>query len=166
MTSYGFIDGMITRRPEQHFLDFVVDGRPLRDRIVGAEDLVTPLCRTWSADSVATALDELLGRSEPPEQRVEILVCGVCGDVDCNGVTARLTLTPSAVAWSDFCWETPAGTTPVEGLPPRMTFERSEYEAAFNGAFERLGAFPYDRLAHRGRRFLWPWQWGWRAPRP
>jgi hypothetical protein len=27
-----------------------------------------------------------------------------------------------------------------------------------------LQAMPYDELAHRGKRFLWPWEWGWRLP--
>ena len=32
-------------------------------------------------------------------------------------------------------------------------------------AYERIAAMPYDELDHRGRRFLWPWQWGWRMPK-
>ena len=53
----------------------------------------------------------------------------------------------------------------VEHLPERLTFDRSGYEAVFADAYEQVAAFAYDELAHHGRRFLWPWQWGWRVPR-
>lgn len=54
---------------------------------------------------------------------------------------------------------------PVEQLPERLTFDPSDYNAAFADAYERVAAFPYDQLAHHSRRFLRPWQSGWRVPR-
>jgi len=53
----------------------------------------------------------------------------------------------------------------VEHLTKPLSFDRALYQNAFADAFERLASFPYDDMAHRGRRFLWPWQWGWRLPR-
>jgi hypothetical protein len=38
------------------------------------------------------------------------------------------------------------------------------YEAVLAGAGARLGKMPYDELAHKGKRFLWPWQSGWKMP--
>jgi len=40
----------------------------------------------------------------------------------------------------------------------------TDFERVFSSAPERLSGMPYDELAHRGRGFLWPWQWGWRLP--
>jgi hypothetical protein len=170
VVSYDVIDGNITRHPQQHFLDLVVDGTSLRERVEGGHDMVTALCRTWDEALVTEAVEVLLGRRgtcETDAPRVELLVCKLCGDVGCGTLTARLTLTPSAVTWSNFLWEGSAtGAAPVEGISEPFVFERDEYEAAFVNATERVAAFPYDELAHRGRRFLWPWQWGWRLPGP
>jgi hypothetical protein len=48
----------------------------------------------------------------------------------------------------------------IAGAPERLTFDTQQYTAAFNDACDRTAEFPYDELAHHGRRFLWPWQWG------
>lgn len=168
--SCGFIDGNVTRNPEQHFLDFVLNGTSLRERVEGGDEKVTALCRTWSPDAVTEAIDSLLGRrasSEGHYSRAELLVCSVCGDSGCGALTARVTLTPSTVTWSDFRWE--YATTEwakADGISEPLVFDRHEYEEAFAGASERVASFPFDTLAHRGRRFSWPWQWGWRSRKP
>lgn len=180
VTSHEFIDGNVTRHPEQHFLDFVINGHSLRESIDGADGIVTPLCRAWVPASVAETVASLLRTTEGSGQageRVELLVCAVCGDVGCGAVTARVTVTPSVVTWSEFLWqdEVADGGTPgadsdgeanLVGLPPVLVFAHNQYTAAFDAAQERVAAFPYDELSHRGRRFLWPWQWGWRTPKP
>ena len=70
------------------------------------------------------------------------------------------------MSWSELQWEDcTRDPRPVEELDQPITFDRRQYEAAFVGAGERVAGFPYDELAHHGRRLLWPWQWGWRMPR-
>ena len=91
---HTFLDGNITRHPETHFLDFVVDGRSVREMVDGARCHVTELCRPWL-----------------------------------------------------------------------HAVDRAGYEAMLRSAFERVSTMPYDELEHRGRGFLWPWQWGWRMPK-
>src|SRR4051794_13003708 len=165
-TSYGAVDGDVTRHPQQHFLDFVLDGHSLRELAEGSQNLVTPLCSAWMASSVAESVEGLLGRSGQPD-RAELLVCEACGDLGCGGVTARLSMTSSTVTWSDLLREQAADEGwPLEGLPASVAFARDEYEAAFADAEGRVAASPRDELAHRGRRFLWPWQWGWLDPTP
>ena len=78
------IDGNVTRRPESHFLDLVVDGRSLRQvTATSGPDLVTELNRPW-LHGVPEAVDRLLGR-RPSEDlapgRVPLLVCQVDGDL-------------------------------------------------------------------------------------
>jgi hypothetical protein len=162
-------DGNITRHPESHFLDFVVNGRSPRSAAwTPGPDLVTELNRAW-LPSVPDAVDRLLGR-RPSEDlapgRVALLVCSVCGDLGCGQLTAALEIRDAEICWSDFRWEDGMSEPrPAEQLTQRLTFDRNSYEAAFADAYEQVAAFPYDELAHHGRRFLWPWQWGWKIPR-
>lgn len=162
------IDGNVTRHPESHFLDFVVDGESLSARMEASGDLVTPLNRAWLS-ATPEAIDELLGRRPSPGlgvSRVALLVCGDCGDLGCGAVTASLHVDADSVRWTDFLWEnTYSEPSPAVDAPKAITFRRGDYESALRGAYERLAALPYDELAHHGRRFLWPWQWGWRLPR-
>ncbi len=169
-------DGNVIRRPQSHFLDFVIDfvidGKSLRHLIEGADDdYVTKLNRPWLS-GVQSAVETLLGRQQQtdvprdfPAGRVMLLVCKVDGDIGCGAVTAQLDVTPTEVTWSELRWDDGYDEpTPVTPTIKGFTFDRRQYEAAFADAYERVAAFPYDKLAHQGRRFLWPWQWGWRLP--
>jgi len=168
VATFTFQDGNIGRHPESHFLDLLVDDRSLR-LMVGepAQDLVTELNRPWLPE-VQEAVDRLLGR-RPAEfvarGRVALLVCPVDGDIGCGQLTTALDVGAAEVTWSDFLWEGNSDASPVEHLTQPLHFDRAQYQAAFADAFERVAGFPYDEMAHRGRRFLWPWQWGWRLPR-
>lgn len=165
------MDGNITRHPETHFLDFVVDGRSIREMVDGGPGHVTELCRPW-LHAVPESVDRLLGRLGTdglPENRVALLVCGVCGDLGCGAVTARLNVSQDQVSWSEFLWGGGVGDpTSIDvghEVNGRFVFNRAGYEAMLTLAYERIAAMPYDELEHRGRRFLWPWQWGWRMPK-
>lgn len=58
------------------------------------------------------------------------------------------------VSWSNFSWEDGySDPRPVEHLHEPIVFARGQYETVFTGASERVDAFPYDELAHRGRQF-------------
>ena len=161
-------DGKVTRRPESHYLDFVVDGQPLVHQLPVARGMVTPLNRVW-LPSVESAILELLGQ-RPTDGlgagRVSLFVCGECGDLGCGAVTATLQVESDRITWSQFGWENnyePA--EPIENAPDFLSFAAPHYEAILAGAHERVAALPYDELAHHGRKFLWPWQWGWRLPK-
>lgn len=163
------IDGNVTRRPESHFLDLVVDGQSLRSITATAgPELVTELNRPW-LPGVPEALEKLLGRRSSDDLapgRVALLLCHVDGDLACGALTAALRVEDAEVSWSDFLWEDGIyDPRPVDQLDQSITFDRSQYEAAFVDADERVAGFPYDELARHGRRFLWPWQWGWKLPR-
>jgi hypothetical protein len=167
---YAMLDGKYLRRPESHFLDLVVDGTSVRDRVADSTDLVTVLNRAW-LPSAAEAIEVLQGLQPHPQldpDRVALLVCGVCGDLDCGALTVRLDVTASEVRWSDWRWmdhqgerdaELPSG----ERIEP-LVFDGPAYQACLEESVDRLVDMPYDELAHTGKRFLWPWEWGWRLP--
>lgn len=158
-------DGKYHRVFEHHFLDFMIEGLSLRD-LAGEPDMVTPLSRPW-LEGVPAEIDRLLGRRETEELsegRVALLLCGVDGDTACGALTARLEHSEAHVTWTDWLWESYQGAQPVERPSAPLVFERTRYEAQLHGAVALLRAMPYDELAHRGKRFLWPWEWGWRLP--
>lgn len=161
-------DGDVVRHPESHFLDLVVADRSLRERAAGGGDMVTELNRPW-VDLVPAAVDRLLGR-RPAEDlaagRVALLVCAVDGDPGCGRLTAALDVGDGTVSWSGFRWEDGrSAARPVDGLDEPLVFDRRQYEAAFAGAVAEVAALPHDELSHTGRRFRWPWQWGWTLAR-
>lgn len=168
MTSYDWGDGNRDRHVEAHYLDFVIDGSSLGAMIseAGPGQYVTPLCRLW-LDQVPVEIDQLHGRVPTPglkPGRVALMVCRVCGDLGCGALTAQLDIEANRVVWSHWLWESNLDPAPVPQLTAPAIFDRFAYERVFSSALERLTDMPYDELAHRGRSFLWPWQWGWRLP--
>ena len=162
------VDGNITRRPVSHFLALSVNGRSLADFLLHGGDFVTNLNRAWSPGVVPEAVSIFLGTAQEPDLdsgRIPLLVCAACGDIGCGALTAALTLTEETVTWAGFRWaDWSAELRPVEGLPNEMCFDRVQYEEEFAHAVERVRELPYDEEEHKLRRFLWPWQWGWRLP--
>lgn len=166
MSASNWEDGKYDRAFEHHFLDFMIEGRSLRD-LVGEPDMVTAMSRAWLKE-VPAEMDRLLGRRDTEglsTGRVALLLCRVDGDIACGALTARLELSDAHVAWTDWLWASSQGAPPVEQLSDPFVFDRTTYEAQLHGALAVLQAMPYDELAHRGKRFLWPWEWGWRLPR-
>lgn len=160
-------DGNLTRHPQSHFLDFVVDGHSLSELLAESRDLVTGLNRTWLSCVQAT-IDKLIGRRATPglaTGRVALVVRGHCGDLNCGAVTASLRIDDDTVTWADVLREDGySEPSAIAGAPKAMIFNRSEYEGVLRTAYEKVAELPYDELDHRGRKFLWPWQWGWRLP--
>jgi hypothetical protein len=169
MRTHTLQDGKFLRSPESHYLDFVIDGASLSSLVQeGAPGLVTALNRPW-LPGVPESVEVLLGRSQQPDLdpgRVPLLLCLMCGDLGCGMVTALLDVSETEVVWSSLRWEDGLqDPEPVAAADASFRFERNDYEAQFAGAYERVAAMPFDEIAHRGKRFLWPWQLGWRMPR-
>lgn len=160
-------DGRYVREPESHFLDYVVDGVSLRTRAPYSADMVTNLNRAWPTELVDEAVEVLLGMRAHPSLaagRIPLLVCPACGDLDCGALTAHLTVSDGEVGWSDWRWVDHNGERDTGPQLVHYTFERVAYETAIRGAAERVAQMPYDKLAHQGKRFLWPWEWEWKLP--
>ena len=92
---------------ERHFLDYAVDGRPLRAAsTAAASDLISGL---WlgTTEPGYSAIQRLLGESEPdaPHGRVTLYVCPECADLGCGAITVVLTIDDGTVTWSDWGYQ-------------------------------------------------------------
>lgn len=92
-------------RTKRRYLDFVVDGYSLGDRL-DAGDVIA--CLGWGVpayddDQVQTLL---LKQPSPVETgRVMIYVCAECGDIGCGAITARVEKLGDCFIWKDFAFE-------------------------------------------------------------
>ena len=86
-------------RTERRYLDFVVDGTSLCDRL-GAGDQVTPL-GCWPVETEREHVQQLLSASG----RVPLYVCAECGDLGCGAITALVERTSDGFVWRDFAFE-------------------------------------------------------------
>ena len=163
-----FHDGNVTRDPESHYLDFVINGRSLTEQIALARGLVTPINRAW-LPTVKDAIGELQGTRSTDglsSGRVALNVCDGCGDLGCGAVTATLHVDAETVSWTDFAWDNGyEPSDPIKHGPGAIRFTAANYTDVLATAEERVATLPHNELAHHGRKFLWPWQWGWRMPK-
>lgn len=118
-------------RTERAFLDLVVDGCSLLDRLGGrAGDTISPL--GWGAPAVEAETRRRL-RLDAPRliggEREPLLVCAECGELDCGAVTARLTAAGGLVTWSDLAWEGSPAVDPVPIDAGAFGFEWRAYRA-------------------------------------
>lgn len=124
------------RRVSTTFLDWTVDGTPLRQRLSDEGDegrgfeRVTMLGDdpNWALDQI----DRLLGRAWPDGDggRTALLVCAECGSLDCGAVTALVVFSRHSVEWRDIRFEYPRchGHPPeVEDPPVGFAFDRQQY---------------------------------------
>lgn len=114
--------------PRRDYLDFVIDGVSLQDRL-GVGHLAGSL--GWSSSSADAEHRQRLALRAPPETatgRVALCVCPACCGLDCGAVTARITRDGDDIVWSEFCFEDQPGvaTENFPGIGP-FRFDRAAY---------------------------------------
>jgi hypothetical protein len=136
-TSYTEADGDNQRERPVEFLDFFINGLPLRDLLDIPEDWEQPLFETtalrddWRPKAAVEYLDRLLGilPGDYDDGRVALLLCPICGDLWCGALSMELTVLPEAVTWQKFGWQGDIDDDephPFPGLS--FTFDRIQYE--------------------------------------
>lgn len=130
---------------EVHFLEPVVDGVALRERVVD-HGVVGVFTADLTALVERTA-EELLGVRAcdgPAPGRVGLLVCRVCADRGCGSLTVVLDVGAQEVVWSDPRWEDGRKEAEVDERLGEATFrfERSVYETAVRGAVLAVADLP------------------------
>lgn len=125
------------------FLDWTIDGRPLRDRLTlsngrRCED-ITFLSEASCADELAIAsLRVLLGEDAGEmdsavryeDGRVGLLFCPSCGGLDCGGVSADVRVMGTTIEWRSVGYQDSWHPFEQEQDVPVFTlrFDRSQYE--------------------------------------
>jgi hypothetical protein len=91
-------------RSERHFLDFVIDGQSLWERIAKPRDLISVICFEYRREETAKALGRLLLVDEAviPGERRAIFICSECGDLGCGALTAVVAREEPFIIWRDF----------------------------------------------------------------
>lgn len=138
-------------RVHREYLDFVVDGKPLRElvlrRVVDvdeANDYASLLVTNWPVDLIADHVRMLLGEapSQLADGRVPLYVCAECGGLGCGTITVVIERANDTVTWRDFGWQTDydpfVDGDPFADVGP-FQFAREPYETAFRWAANRQG---------------------------
>lgn len=124
-------------KTQRDYLDFVVDGQPLSEKIGG--DLAS--CLGWFVPAENTkAVNRLLLKesADLPNNRRSLDVCPECGELACGTVTAVIERIGDKIIWRDFCFESNAD----EVVPIReygdvsFAFDRAQYNQALKGALQ------------------------------
>lgn len=150
--------GSGSKRTPTPFLDFVVDGDPMRSRSRAAgygDDFVTPFSAAWFPSAMATSL-EALRNGTSGDEFADVLVCSYCGDRDCGALLVKVTVLDEVVTWSDWTWTNWEVVEPATGLEV-FKFQRTGYQEVLDGAMAQLAALPYDgvRPQQRSSRRSW-----------
>jgi hypothetical protein len=146
-------------REDRHqidFLDFFVDGRPLRellsvpDEMAKPEQETTALRDDWPHAAVEQ-LDRLLSLTPADfdDGRVSLLICPVCGDQACGAMTMELITTADTVSWQRFGWQDGVTDEPQPWLfeDQTFTFDRAEYERLLQSLRERYQSLMAEEVS-------------------
>lgn len=119
---------------ESRFLDWTIDGVPLRELVPMQEQ--TPLFlddAKWRGTAIET-LSRLLGRlpGDFADGRVALLMCPLCGDLGCGGYSVEVVFGDGWVDWRAFGWQ--------------CDYEPFEPEQEFSFAGARFDRTAYETL--------------------
>jgi hypothetical protein len=125
-------------RTERRYLDFVVDGISLYDRLAVGDQVTALGC--WSPDLEREHIQQLLSASG----RVPLYVCAECGDLGCGAITALVERGPDGFVWRDFASENnyDASITDAESYRAvgPFVFNKTEYWCVLNEPATGLSA--------------------------
>lgn len=94
-------------KSERHFLDFVVNGNSLWERVGERHDLVSILCREFAIEETRRAALRLLltEKADFPGDRRSLFICSECGDLACGAISAVVDKEGDCIVWQAFGYE-------------------------------------------------------------
>jgi hypothetical protein len=128
---------------ERHFLDFVVDGESLWEKVGKPRDTVSVICFDYSREETIQAVNRLLlaEKAVIPGDRRTLFICSECGDIGCGAVTAFLVREGESIVWKDFGFENNYEENirleEYKHIGP-YTFNWKQYESALLQAVDNL----------------------------
>ena len=131
-------------KSERHFLDFVVDGQSLWERLGKKHDMVSVFCAEYPLHETAKAVDRFLLKegADLPNGRRSLFICAECGDLGCGAITLRIEKHEQTIIWNSFgyenTYEPEVEFEEYRGAGPFM-FDAATYERTIAGAADLLG---------------------------
>ena len=118
-------------RTEREYLDFVVDGQPLSEKLGG--DLAS--CLGWFVPAGnAKVVNQLLLKETAalPNNRHCLYVCPECGELECGAITAVIERREDEIIWRDFGFQSnPDKITAIQSFNDiSFAFDRAQYYQA------------------------------------
>ena len=121
-------------RTPREFLDFVIDGESLSEKIGG--DLVS--CLGWfdpKENEKAVNRIMLKADSELSDNRYLLYVCPECGDISCGAVTAVIERIDDNIIWRDFGFQNDyEGNIKLIKEVDKFVFDRAHYRNVLRSA--------------------------------
>lgn len=128
--------------PPVRFLDWTIDGRPLRDRLTSSdgracEDITLLSDHSVGDHSAIESLRALLSEDTPgmnssvrfSDGRAALLFCPTCGGLDCGAVTAEVRVSAITVEWRDVAYQDGSTGDVLPDAPAfTLRFNRMQYE--------------------------------------
>src|SRR5262249_3807624 len=130
-------------KSQRRFLDLVVGGISLWERLGKPHDMVSVLCADFVESETLNAVDRLLLKSEAdlPNGRRSLFVCSEDGDLGCGAITISVKRAVDSVLWSDFGYENnyekQVWRDDYKDVGP-FEFEFHQYESALLSAVAQL----------------------------
>lgn len=123
-------------KTERDYLDFVIDGEPLSEKIQG--DFVS--CLAWSDKEDTEVVRRLLLKDETdfPNSRQSLYGCAECGDLGCGAVSALIEeTTGDRIVWRDFGYQNNYEETVYFNYTELklFSFDKVEYEKVIKNLF-------------------------------
>lgn len=144
-TATTLLNGDQAQASEHSFLDWTVNGQPLRFMLgwENAPSDTTCMVTGWDLDAGLAWLESLgsAGAGDFPDGRAAVLVCQECGDLECGALSVSITREAATVRWSDFGWQVPheEGFQPLD-VPLRLEFVANDYDGLLTSLAQRLVA--------------------------
>lgn len=130
-------------KSERHFLDFVIDGKSLWEKVGKPHDEVSVVCFEYPVEETIRAVNRLLltEKAVIPGNRRSMFICAECGDLGCGAVTAFVFREGTSVVWKDFGFENNYEVNirleEHEHIGPYV-FDWKQYQSALSQAADKL----------------------------
>ena len=117
------------------FLDYYISGISLQKYLgIDSKNIVTLLGWFLIKDEEKRVLKEfkLQTKTQLPQNRIELYICGQCGDIGCGSITAQIFDKGDKIVWKNFANQFNGDEIGESFNVDAIEFERSNYFNAFS----------------------------------
>jgi hypothetical protein len=122
---------------DRQYLDYIVSGQPLREYLgISNKSNVTPFGYFRSGEEQKRTLQEfrLQRKTQLVGSRIELYICGCCGDIGCGSITAKIVDNGDKIVWTDFAYQNDPDEIGGQIQVEQIEFDRHIYYKAFSSA--------------------------------